>query len=211
MTIEEYNKYYDKVIEPLMKNLVERNNNSDKKRFVIAMRDSKESIYEEYQNQKTIFRLICDKPVPKSKDDTHLHRHKVCACLTVAIIKSHPLYAVEGFPDDKEFVLSKSPSVNEQLAFSAGLSLLRTYILADDTEGERKKYFEGKDFFIPESFKPYDNSQPSGILMVWSLYEANVLNNLSTPLLADIYFLLERYHELYSKFNEKKSSEKQGS
>ncbi|MDR2044111.1 MAG: hypothetical protein LBQ15_07035 [Clostridium sp.] len=201
MKIAEYHHYYAATLEPLMRAQVERNNSAADRRFVIGMCDSKASIYEEYQNQKTIFRLLYHKPVPKTNDKDQLHRHKVCACMTAAIIKTRPLYVVEGFPDDEAFELSSAPSINEQLAFSAGLSLLRAYVLADDQDGSRREYFTGTDLFVPEAFKHGDGSEQTfDTLMVWSLYDANVLDGLSTPLLADIYFLLDRYHELYCKF-----------
>jgi hypothetical protein len=182
---------------------VRENNSNANSLFKISARDSREAIYEEYQNQKSVFRILYNKDVPKTEDISQLHRHKVCACLSIAIIKSRPLYVRDGFPDDEKFKLSEVPSFNEQLALSAGLSLLRAYILADGSESDRRKYFEEPDFYVPESFK-HVGSKPYGFdtLVTWSLSDANILNGLSAPLLADFYFVLDRYHELQCKYKE---------
>ena len=125
--------------------------------------------------------------------------------MTAAIIKCRPIYVVEGFPDEESFEFTNAPSVNEQLALSVGLSMLRAYILADKSEVDRHQYFVQKDFFVPQTFSDNDtNNYGFDILFVWSLYYANVVNGLCTPLLADIYFLLDRYHEMYFKLTKSK-------
>jgi len=164
----------------------------------------KYEIYEEYQNQKTLFRILYGKTVPKETDEEfQLHRHKVCACMTVAIIKCRPLFVERGFPDDTTFTLFNAPSENEQLALAAGLSFLRAYILADGSERERHKYFIGTDIYFPPAFKGIGETTLNfDTHLIWSLYDSNVINGLSTPLLADLYFLIDRYHEAQSKINE---------
>ena len=204
----EYDQYYDTLVKPTIDQFVTINNGSVDRRFILSAQHPKNEIYEEYQNQKTLFRLLYKKDVPKGEytkieEEDPLHRHKVCACMTAAIIKCRPLYVTDGFPDDDAFTLMNAPSANEQLAFSVGLSLLRAYILADDSETERHQYFEGTDFFVPPAF--YKENEPEynfDTQMIWSLYDANVINGLSIPLLADIYFLLDRYHEVRCKLNE---------
>ena len=47
--------------------------------------DNPDSLYEEYLNQKTMLRVLYQKKNGESK--TLLDRHKVCACMTAAIIK----------------------------------------------------------------------------------------------------------------------------
>ena len=47
--------------------------------------DNPNSLYEEYLNQKTMLRILYEKKDGVNK--TLLDRHKVCACMTVAIVK----------------------------------------------------------------------------------------------------------------------------
>ena len=75
--------------------------------------DNPDSLYEEYLNQKTILRDLYQKKNGESK--TLLDRHKVCACMTAAIIK---VRLVSGnIQTDDGFSLSAASRINEQLAF----------------------------------------------------------------------------------------------
>ena len=75
--------------------------------------DNPTSLYEEYLNQKTMLRVLYQKKNGESK--TLLDRHKVCACMTAAIIK---VRLVSGnIQTDDSFSLSVASRINEQLAF----------------------------------------------------------------------------------------------
>ena len=66
--------------------------------------DNPDSLYEEYLNQKK-----------NGESKTLLDRHKVCACMTAAIIK---VRLVSGnIQTDDSFSLSVASRINEQLAF----------------------------------------------------------------------------------------------
>jgi hypothetical protein len=213
MLRNQYDQYYETFLRSLIDEYIKINNDVPERQFELKSHHPKDQIYEEYQNQKTLFRILYGKTVPtnedaETEDKDRLCRHKVCACLTVSIVKCRPIYFANGFPDEYSFTLNNAPSINEQLAFSAGLSLLRAFVLADENEAERHQYFIGKDIFVPPIFRGQDtNSYDFGTLMGWSLFDANVVNGLSIPLLADIYFLLDRYHEAQFKLNELRAAQ----
>lgn len=200
-----YNKFYENTIKPLIDSFIQLNNNSKDSNFILEARDDKGGIYEEYQSQRALFRVLCktNNPLNEENEADNLCRHKVCACLTVAIIKCRPLYVVKGFPEEKDFKLSVLPTQNEQLAFSVGISLLRAFILADKKETKRHTYFKGVDFFVPSIFRYSEEEKDTfDTEMVWSLFTSNVINGLSLPLLASLYFFLDRYHETRYELNE---------
>lgn len=143
--------------------------------------DNPDSLYEEYLNQKTMLRILYEKETNKSK--ALLDRHKVCACMTVAIIKNRLLSS--DINTDEEFSLVNSSRINEQLAFMSSWELFLGFISLHKIE----KY---KDYVHP---KTYHNISFLDTI-TRSLFLANQLNSLSTPLIANIFFLLEKYCEI---------------
>ena len=143
--------------------------------------DNASAVYEEYINQKTMLRILYEKVDNNGK--TLLDRHKVCACMMVAIIKVRLLSS--NLNSDEGFKLSNSSRINEQLAFLSTWELFKGFIVL---HGEAKD----KNYQLPET---YHNTSFSDTI-TRSLFYANQLNSLSTPLIANIFFLLEKYCEI---------------
>jgi hypothetical protein len=145
--------------------------------------DNASSLYEEYLNQKTMLRILYGKE--NKPDKALLDRHKVCACMTVAIIKVRLLSG--GLNTDDGFELSNASRINEQLAFMSAWELFLGFI---------RLHKEEKD----EQYKLPDTYHNDSFLdtVTRSLFFANQLNSLSTPLIANIFFLLEKYCEMES-------------
>lgn len=148
--------------------------------------DNPNALYEEYLNQKTMLRVLYGKE--NKPDKTLLDRHKVCACMTVAIIKVRLLSS--NINTDEEYELFNSSRVNEQLAFLSSWELFKGFIIL---HGEEKK----TDFSLPETFHNVSFADT----LTRSLFFANQLNSLSTPLIANVFFLLEKYCTLKSDKN----------
>ena len=142
--------------------------------------ESEDRIYEEYLNQKTLMRLILE------KNNIHqlLDRHKVCAAMTVAILKCRPITCESINDKDGGFKLSDACTINEQLAFYCSWSLLIGFIQASDESMKNKK------FILP----PTTHNENFVNTFTRSLFVANVQNSLSPELLANVYFLLESYN-----------------
>lgn len=146
--------------------------------------DNPHSLYEEYLNQKTMLRVLYDKKDGEKK--TLLDRHKVCACMTSAIIKVRLLSG--NIETDNSFILSSASRINEQLAFMSAWELFLGFIrLHRENDDENYK--------LPETFHNVSFLDT----ITRSLFFANQLNSLSTPLIANIFFLLEKYCELQEK------------
>lgn len=144
--------------------------------------DNPHSLYEEYLNQKTMLRTLYEKSDGENK--TLLDRHKVCACMTVAIIK---VRLVSGkITDDRGFSLSIASRINEQLAFMSSWELFLGFIRL-----HKKETDENGNYKLPETY--HNDSFLDTVTR--SLFFANQLNSLSTPLIANIFFLLEKYFE----------------
>lgn len=139
--------------------------------------DNPAPLYEEYLNQKTVLRILYDKEDKPDKE--LLDRHKVCACMVTAIIKVRLLSS--NLEMDDGFDLSISSRINEQLAFMSAWELFKGFIRL---HGEK----ENTDYTLPETYHNISFLDT----ITRSLFFANQLNSLSTPLLANIFFLLEK-------------------
>lgn len=171
MTKTEFLDFYNKVVKTL--------GNRFKKDYPeFAFCDNPSSLYEEYLNQKTLLRFLYGKKDAPQKD--LLDRHKVCACMTVAIIKVRLL---SGSVDtDDGFELSIASRINEQLAFMSTWELFKGFIRL---KGEK----DNENFKLPPTFHNVSFLDT----ITRSLFFSNQLNSLSIPLIANIFYLLEMY------------------
>lgn len=182
MTKSEFLDFYNCVIKELGERF-----EKDYTKFTFC--DNAASVYEEYLNQKTMMKILYNK-----SEDIFLDRHKVCACMVVAIIKVRLLSC--NMENDDGYALANASRVNEQLAFMSGWELFKGFI-ALHVEKEEKKYN------LPDTF--HNDSFLDTITR--SLFFANQLNSLSTPLIANIFFLLEKYSDLQNEIKESKNEE----
>lgn len=171
--------FYDNVIKKLGLRL-----ENEYKEFYFC--DNPHSLYEEYLNQKTILRILYDKKDGEKK--TLLDRHKVCACMTVAIIKVRLLSG--NIKTDDSFIISSASRINEQLAFMSSWELFLGFIRLHREEKE-------KNYQLPATY----HNDSFLDTFTRSLFFANQLNSLSTPLIANIFFLLEKYFEVEEQKN----------
>ena len=148
-------------------------------------KDSPDSVYEEYLNQKTLLRILYGKD--QKEEHPLLDRHKVCACMTAAIIKVRLLSG--DIKSDDGFSLSAASRVNEQLAFMSAWELFLGFLRLHN---EKDQEYELPITYHNDSFLD---------TITRSLFFANQLNGLSTPLIANIFYLLEKYCEIENKKN----------
>ena len=174
MTKGDFLIFYERIIKKIAERFVK-----DYSGFQFT--NTSNSIYEEYMSQKTMLRWIYGKKEGE-KERTLLDRHKVCACMTVAIIKSRPLTL--NVSDKEECDINSLSRINEQLAFMSSWELLKGFVMFNNN-GKNINY---------ELPKTYHNASFLDTI-TRSLFFANQLNGLSTPLIANIFFLLERYCE----------------
>lgn len=165
----DFNNLYAKTVKVLALQLINENSG-------FTFFDNPDGLYEEYMNQKTLLHWMYD------KDDSLLDRHKVCACLTVAIIKARLL--ASNLPSDEKYKLCNANCANEQLAFLSSWELLKAFVV-------EKRKNEQTDFVLPRTF----HNDTFEETVSRSLFMANQLNGLSTPLIANMFFLLEKYCE----------------
>lgn len=83
-------------------------------------------------NQKTILRVLYEKENKPEK--SLLDRHKVCACITAAIIKVRLLSS--DLNTDEGFELVNSSKTNEHLAFMSAWELFKGFFIL---YGKRKR------------------------------------------------------------------------
>ncbi len=183
MNKSEFLEFYNQVVKTLGTRF-----SSEYPNFTFC--DNSSSVYEEYLNQKTMLRVLYGKENEPNK--SLLDRHKVCACMTVAIIKVRLLSS--SLDSDNGFELSNAARINEQLAFMSAWELFKGFVIL---HGEK----QNKKYKLPNTFHNVSFLDT----ITRSLFFANQLNSLSTPLIANIFFLLEKHCELQ---NEAKYQEK---
>ena len=93
--------------------------------------------------------------------------------MTVAIIKVRLLST--DIKTDKDYCFSQASKVNEQLAFMSAWELFLGFIRLHNSTND-------VEYNLPQTFHR-------------SLFLSNQLNSLSTPMMANIFFLLEKYCE----------------
>lgn len=174
MLRDDFNVFYENTIERHAKLFVEKNDG------YAFCESSADRIYEEYLNQKTLMRLI----LGKNSKEQLLDRHKVCAAMTVAILKCRPIACKRINDEDASFKLSDACMINEQLAFYCSWSLLIGFLQAADKNIKKEK------FVLP----PTTHNDNFVNTFTRSLFVANIQNSLSPELIANVYFLLEIYN-----------------
>ena len=121
-----------------------------------------------------------------------LDRHKVCACLMFAILQANVLHCeiAESDTDERYLVL------NEHLALTVGLSLLRAFIVADITNNDglehKQKLIELLDngIKLPKTnHGNYEENFISELYYTKKFYKYNVLSLSNTLYLLEIYTL----------------------
>lgn len=153
---------------------------------IIVPNNAKEAIYTRYKylNQECKQRYMEN---PEGK----LDRHKVCACLMYAILQADVLKCelAEVDVDEKYLVL------NEHLALTVGMSLLRAFIITDikksafpDDEKQRLIGLVDNGIKYPNcNHGEYQKNFASELYYTKRFYNYNILS------LAHILFLLEIY------------------
>lgn len=172
--------FYNKTVKKLGEKLASSNQN-------FSFTDNPNSLYEEYLNQRTMLRLIYQKR--DGEERALLDRHKVCACMTAAIIKVRLLSMC--LESDESYNISVMSRANEQLAFMSSWELLLGFL---EVKRKEKNSQMGR---LPETYHNISFLDT----ITRSLFMANQMNMVSTPLLANIFFLLEKYNDVQEANN----------
>jgi len=188
-----FNRHYKEIILPHAKRIAQAYNSRGVALRTVGREDLFEgTIFEEYLIQRTKLRLFYGEDA-----DARLDNHKVCACLTIALINARLL--TQSIDDDRprdKMDLRMFERANEHLALFSAISVLFSY--------DCKRAQLDKDNRLLEIFSATDpsfpgNSRPDAIdvvsEIVKALYYARVDDTLSLPLLTVMYFYIETYHE----------------
>jgi len=178
MTRDEFKQFYDKGICGIADILCQQN-----KEFSFC--DNINGLFEEYLNQESLTKFVCEKSIEKDQ----LDKHKIAACITVSIMKTRLLYSNNLNNNKDDFSLKVSMRMNEQLAFYGGL----LYIIASMKKDiDIRKTL--KEFKFPNT--NYSDKADYIDSIIRTLYFANLLSGFHIGLLANVFFLLEEYHKL---------------
>lgn len=145
---------------------------------VVFDSEAKERIFNEYCKLRDYTKVSFMR-----NQDGLLDRHKVCACLILAIIKSKPMVY-----EDNEDCFGMKSIFNENLAMTVGLSLLYNFIIAADS-GNDKWLKNGFDFPSTETERDATYQE----LLCLMLYYDIKNNQYSILALSNILFMIEAY------------------
>ena len=183
-----FESFYTDGISRLAKEIVEKHPE-------LAYNENLNGVYEEYLNQKTLLKVLLKK-TPESKNSSLLDGHKISACIACAIIKVRLITCskIEDDSDKVPYLLEKSLRMNEQLALFSGINCLIGFMANDP----KNLYYDGKldhiELTEPETFYPERSDYWSSLIR--ALYYTNICSGVNPLLLANIYFLLDRFHRL---------------
>ncbi len=161
-----------------------------------------DTAYLEYQKQKTLYRLLCNKTEYNNQSENLLDRHKICAALCIALIKSNAICCIDSEKmDDSNINVNNISKLNEQLAVAVSFEFLKQD-MKKSKEFDRIKIFEDDKFIFPtphNSKKAKQETYEDAI--VRTVYFANLLGQLNLSLLAHIFFMVEKYYILSLQIN----------
>lgn len=146
--------------------------------------DVKEEIWNRYVELNTFVKINY-----MSSQTEVLDRHKVAACYMVAISLVRPMRFVKKI-DNRSIPLA----INEQMAITVGLSIVRAYVIAgimkDSTLGEIEK---------SSLLEKFDNGlyTPDSVMVWHGSYIDNYVNELAFAAAHGKLFVLSLAHELY--------------
>lgn len=186
-----FRSFYTENVEAIAKDIVEAMND-------LSYQPNIDGLYEEYLNQKTMLKMLLKKDQSgdgTSADASLLDGHKIAACITCSIVKVRLITSsnLEDKEPDRTYSLEKANRANEQLALLSGLSCLVAFML-DDTQNlniPNSKCGEVSLRF-PETYYPKRSDYLSSLTR--ALYYTNTHSCINPLLMANIYFLLDRYH-----------------
>jgi hypothetical protein len=199
MERKDFKNYFDNTVTVLAYKICEDNPE-------IHFTNNFDGLFEEYLNQRTLLKLLIKK-IDDPPEKRNLDRHKVAACITVAVMKTRLLYIDDIDDINNSYSLIEASRMNEQLAFLCGLNLVISYMVADpeidskikDTLGNFKfpktRYEKYNENIKEEKYVKYIDS------MIRGLYYSNVSSGFPILLLSNIFFLLEEYHKLSCEIN----------
>ena len=186
MERELFENFYKGNIEPIVHEVC-------KKHEEFVYQENIAGVFEEYLNQRSLLRILLKgTPDSEAEHGLLLDGHKISACITASIIKVR-IIGNKQVADSVEnpFDMTQSSRMNEQVALFSGLSCLLEF-MADNDENLRLP----TEDLIGLRFPKTDYEERSTILdsLVRALYYTNVMNGVSTLLLAHIFFYIEKYH-----------------
>ena len=193
MKREVFRSFYNKTVCTLANNICTKNKG-------VTFFSNCDGLFEEYLNQRTFLKLLV-KNMKDPPEEKLLDRHKVVACLTMAIMKTRLLHS-DDFDDSDDYSLANASRINEQLAFNSGLNLLISYI-REDPKTKSQEIKDSLDTFIFPKTRYENETEYSTYFdsIVRGLYYTNVSSGFSLLLISNIFFLLEEYHKLSCQKN----------
>ncbi|MDE7432561.1 MAG: hypothetical protein K2N34_11710 [Lachnospiraceae bacterium] len=176
-----YQKMWEIVIKPTIQDY--KNRYSE----IVVSHNAKEAIWQEYITFNKHAKLTY-----MQDPDGKLDRHKVCACYMYAIIKANTLNCLLADSDTERCYLA----LNENLAITVGMSVLRAFILSSincneelpaATKETLRKRIDNGVIFPDCNHGDYRNN------FVSELYYTKKENNYNILSLANTLFLLETH------------------
>lgn len=190
MKIDDYNDFYDKVINECIIGIESyANHQLPNSNCLTIQKNARKKIFKNYQNKRD---FVVSNYMTK-KTAVALDRHKVASCMIFAILKAKPIKINRMISNLPEKILLG----NEYLAFFVALNIIEMYKF---DELQENGITEDYEIIIPKSYHEghsKDNTYESNFCK--SLYYISMTNIKQYDVFAyaDILFLLEKYTDTY--------------
>ncbi len=179
MILEDYNEFYDVVINRCINKITSKQMPKD------CLKIRKRNQYKIYKNYQAKRDYVKNRYMD-SKNSVALDRHKVASCMIFAILKTKPLIVNRFIHDLPETILL----ANEYLAFFVALNIIEMYKL-DELNGSQEY-----EIILPRTYhEQVENENTFLVNTCRALYYTRLknVNEFDVFSYATILFLLERY------------------
>lgn len=195
MTKQAFHFIFEKVVLPISQGVFDSINDTNKLLLI-----DEGLLYTEYQQQKTLFRLLSNKIDYDGNQKNLLDRHKICASICVALLKINTVSIEAQNLDDKTLRLGRVAMYKETIAAAVSLGLL-SFLYDNEKKIKAEESVENANFSVHYTFPPReDKTEKYEDSLVRTLYFANVCGQLNLFLIAHIFYLIERYDELAKNY-----------
>lgn len=208
MKSQDYSTFFKEVIKKCMNGI----ESEIKKEFsgLECFRKNKnnyeKAIFRNYQKKRDYIKYN----YMSKKNPIALDRHKVASCMVYAILKANPFKINMWIPNLPEKVVL----ANEYLAFFVALNIMEMYKNDEISDLNHQRIDNGLDelnekyqIIVPKTYHEVNNPEntyESNLCKAWYYIKIDNIEKFDVLAYANVFFLLQKYTDLYLQFEETK-------
>jgi len=181
MLKSDFDRFWNNTLVPLAENFERKYTNCS------FDKSKKHKVYESYEEIKNKVHSYMQ------QEGMKIDRHKIAAIITFSIMRNSP-FSLNNLPAENPKIIEHL--ANEYISFASSLSLIRSFIITKcqkENDSIRENIFR-QNYVFPDSEHCH-----YFIAVVRNLYYSKLNQSLDIFTLANLYFMIESYTEIYKK------------